>query len=115
MAARRLPPTMSGSCVNIGRRYRLERMKPISVHVDEQNYRDLKRLAHRRGQPVAELVREAMSLFLDRERDAVSLLSIAPLDAGTILRGFDDRSEIWDEMVGARWGEERDEDRKVEE
>ena len=31
-------------------------MKPISVHVDEASYRELKSLAERTGWPVAELV-----------------------------------------------------------
>jgi len=34
-------------------------MKPISLHVEEKSYRELKSLAERTGRPVAELIREA--------------------------------------------------------
>lgn len=36
-------------------------MRPISLHVEDEVYRDLKTIAERTGRPVAEPIRDAMS------------------------------------------------------
>ena len=72
--------------------------KPISVHVDEAAYEELKALAGRRGRPVAELVREAMADYLTRERgNGTPWLEIRPRGGGRQVSGWS-RSEIHDEM-----------------
>jgi predicted transcriptional regulator len=74
-------------------------MKPISVHVSEDTYEDLKSLAARSGRPVAELIRQAMVDYLDVERRSHrSILDIEPHASGRLLSSWD-RSELLDEMM----------------
>jgi len=74
-------------------------MKPISVHVDEEDYEELKAIAARRGRPVAEVVREAMAEYLVRARPAgPSLLSLEPAEAGKQLSDWS-RDELFEEML----------------
>ena len=73
-------------------------MKPISVHLPERPYQELKSLAALRGRPVAELIREAMSQYLDRERrSARSVLDIAAHPSGRLRKGWT-RTELLEEM-----------------
>ena len=74
-------------------------MKPISVHVTEDTYKELKSLAARSGRPVAELIRQAMADYLDLERRShLSVLDIEPHDSGRLLSSWE-RSELLDEMM----------------
>jgi 16S rRNA U516 pseudouridylate synthase RsuA-like enzyme len=74
-------------------------MKPISVHVDEESYRELRSLAERTGRPVAELIREAMAEYTaHRLGDAGSLFSLAPHPSGALLAPWT-RTEILDERL----------------
>ncbi len=74
-------------------------MKPISVHVTEEDYRGFKALAARRGRPVAELLREAMAEYLSRERPTGRTLNDIPAhESGRMLRGWT-RSDLFDEML----------------
>ena len=74
-------------------------MKAISVHVAEDHYRSLKALAALRKRPVAELIREAMAAYLQRERrNPGSVLDIPPHPSGRMLRTWS-RSELYDEML----------------
>jgi hypothetical protein len=73
-------------------------MKPISVHVPEEEYRALKALAARRGRPVAALLREAMHRYLVEERrDGTSLLDVPPHPSGALLEPWK-RHELLDEL-----------------
>jgi 16S rRNA U516 pseudouridylate synthase RsuA-like enzyme len=75
-------------------------MKPISLHVNEDIYRDLRSLAERTGRPVAELIREAMSEYLTRRQGSGgSFLELPPHPSGAQLRGWS-REELLDEMYG---------------
>lgn len=63
-------------------------MRPISLHVEESTYRELKSLAERTGRPVAELIREAMSEYLSRrDGGGGSIFDLAPHPSGAQLRG----------------------------
>jgi hypothetical protein len=74
-------------------------MKPISVHVTEDIYEELKSLAARSGRPVAELIRQAMANYVDGERRShLSMLEIGPHDSGPLLSAWE-RSELLDEMM----------------
>jgi predicted transcriptional regulator len=74
-------------------------MKPISVHVSEDTYEELKSLAARSGRPVAELIRRAMDRYVELERRARrSILDIEPHHSGRLLSEWD-RSELLDEMM----------------
>ncbi len=74
-------------------------MKPISLHVSEDDYATLKSLATGRGRPVAELIREAMAEYVVREsRHRPSLLSLPAHASGELLAGWS-RSELADEML----------------
>jgi hypothetical protein len=75
-------------------------MKPISLHVPDEAYSELKTLANRRGQPVAALIREAMTEYLAREAGRrISLFDLAPHPSGPLLEPWT-RSELLDEMRG---------------
>lgn len=75
-------------------------MRPISVHVEEADYCELKALAARNGRPVAELIRQAMAEYVQEHRDRPSLRDIPPLAGGRRIRRWT-REEIYDEMFGA--------------
>lgn len=76
--------------------------KPISVHVDEKDYEELKVMAGRRGRPVAELVREAMAAYVVRERRTGTRFPDIPARSlGRQLRPWT-RDELYDEMYGER-------------
>ena len=75
-------------------------MKPISLHVPDEAYSELKSLATRRGKPVAELIREAMTEYLARESGrSISLFELPPHPSGPLLEPWT-RSELLDEMRG---------------
>jgi Ribbon-helix-helix protein, copG family len=75
-------------------------MKPISLHVDEDNYRELKALAERSGRPVAELIREALAEYAaHRAGDSASLFELEPHPSGALLAPWT-RAELLDERLG---------------
>ncbi len=85
---------MPGQRVSMHNQY----MKPISVHVAPATYQELKALAARRGRPVAELLRQAMAEYVDRNRALrVSLLAIRPHPSGRLKRPWT-RSSLVEEM-----------------
>lgn len=74
-------------------------MKPISVHVADQDYQRFKMLADRIGKPVSELIREAMSEYLERRGQSKgSIFDITPFPSGRQLATWT-REEILDEML----------------
>jgi ribbon-helix-helix CopG family protein len=73
-------------------------MRPISVHVDDEDYRHPKALADRSGRPVAELIRDAMAEYLAHREGEGSLLEIEPHPSGALLRTWN-REELFDEML----------------
>jgi len=77
-------------------------MRPISVHVEEEEYQRLKSLATLEGRPVAELIRQAMTDFLERESGAGrSILELEAHDSGRMLGGWN-RPGLYDEMLDGR-------------
>jgi len=73
-------------------------MKSISVHVREADYRQLKALAAVRGKAVAELIREAMTEYLGRERqEGFSLRELVSFPSGAQREDFD-RGDYFDEL-----------------
>lgn len=74
-------------------------MKPISVYLPEKPYQELKSLAARRGRPVAELLREAMTRYLEDERRAAASVLDVPAHPSGRLRKRWTRSELLDEML----------------
>lgn len=76
-------------------------MKPISVHVSEDDYEELKALAAHRRLPVAQLIREAMATYLVDSRSISSLRDLPVLDAGRQLEEWE-REELYDEMTEGR-------------
>jgi hypothetical protein len=73
-------------------------MRPISVHIDDEDYQRLKTLAERLGKPVAELIREAMTEYLARREGSGSLFDLAPHPSGALLQPWE-REELLDEML----------------
>ncbi len=77
-------------------------MRAISVHVAEEDYERLKSLAAQEGRPVAVLIRQAMTDYLEREgRGGRSILEIPARKGGKLLRGWT-RDELYDEMLDGR-------------
>ncbi|MFL6258689.1 MAG: ribbon-helix-helix protein, CopG family [Thermoanaerobaculia bacterium] len=74
-------------------------MKPISVHVDEEEYQDFKSLAARTGRPVAELIREAMTEYLGRHRGRRGSIFDVPTHHGGAQLKTWTRDEVFDEMI----------------
>jgi ribbon-helix-helix CopG family protein len=75
-------------------------MKPISLHVADDEYRSFKTLAERTGRPVAELIREAMAEYLDRRgKRKGSIFDLPPHPSGPLLAPWT-RDELLDEMRG---------------
>ena len=74
-------------------------MKTISMHVSEKAYREFQDLAFRSGRPVAELIRQAMAEYLERDDNRGSIFSIPVHDSGKLLKAWS-RSQILDEMIG---------------
>ncbi len=73
-------------------------MKPISLHVEDDDYRGLKSLADRMGRPVAEVIREAMKEYLDRRGQRKgSIFELAPHPSGSLLASWT-REQLLDEM-----------------
>jgi len=73
-------------------------MRLISVHVEDEDYRNLTSLAERSGRPVAELIREAMAEYLSRSEGRGSLSELEPHASGALLRPWN-REELFDEML----------------
>jgi len=74
-------------------------MKPISLHVEDDVYRNLKALAGRSGRPVAELIREAMAEYLVRQvGHGPSFLDVPAHPSGALLTSWN-RAELFDEML----------------
>ncbi|NJL27621.1 MAG: ribbon-helix-helix protein, CopG family [Thermoanaerobaculia bacterium] len=74
-------------------------MRAISVHVLDEDYQRFKSLAVVERRPIAELIREAMSAYLEGlRRSGRSVLAISPHTSGRMLEGWD-RSELFDEML----------------
>ena len=74
-------------------------MKPVSVHFPEAAYLEMKSLAALRGRPVAELIRQAMEEYLERERSRTgSILDRQPHQSGK-LRDAWIRTEVLEEML----------------
>jgi predicted transcriptional regulator len=74
-------------------------MKSISVHLHEKAYQEMKALAAQRGRPVAELLRQAMDEYLERERGkGGSILERAGHESGRLLEVWT-RDDIFEEML----------------
>jgi 16S rRNA U516 pseudouridylate synthase RsuA-like enzyme len=74
-------------------------VKPISLHVDEENYRELRSLAERTGRPVAELIREAMVEYTaHRHGHFGSLFDLEPHPSGALLAPWT-RAELLEERL----------------
>ena len=74
-------------------------MKPISLHVSEQDYEQFKSLAARAGRPVSELIREAMARYLAESAERrPSILNLKPHNSGRLLEEWT-REDLYDEML----------------
>jgi hypothetical protein len=74
-------------------------MRPISLHVEDEVYRNLKALAERTGRAGSELIREAMSEYLDRKIGrGPSLFDVPAHPSGALLKPWH-REELCDEML----------------
>lgn len=79
-------------------------MKRTTIFLDESTERDLKTIAYRRHEPVAQLVREALARYVASEVEAAPRL---PSFVGIAESRFTDTSERVDELVLAAIEEHR--------
>jgi hypothetical protein len=74
-------------------------MKLISLHVDEDIYRELKSLAERTGRPVAELIHDALARYTAHPRVVSgSIFDLEPHRSGA-LRAPWTRADLLDETL----------------
>lgn len=77
-------------------------MKTITVNVSEPTYRVFQAYAERTDRTTSELIREAMELYREqriRTRGG-SVLDIAPVSVGEILRAPGPDDDLLEEMLG---------------
>ncbi|MEO6195975.1 MAG: ribbon-helix-helix protein, CopG family [Thermoanaerobaculia bacterium] len=75
-------------------------MRVLSVVFDKNDYRDLKSLAERTGRPVAELIRQAITEYLNRHRSRRgSIFDVSVHHGGAQLQTWS-RQDVFDEMIG---------------
>ncbi|ADI14519.1 CopG family transcriptional regulator [Truepera radiovictrix] len=77
-------------------------MKRTTVYVDEKTDLELAHLARQQGRPKAELVREALSRYVERQRTPRPL----PRSVGMGRSGLPDLAERTDELLGGLYEEE---------
>lgn len=81
-------------------------MKAITVHVSEPVYREYQALAKKTDRKAAELIREAMELYLEtkiRQKPTHSVLDIKPAGTGgKILKPWKSRSELLEDFFDDR-------------
>ena len=75
-------------------------MKLISIKVSEKAYAEFKVYAAHRGRPVAEVMREAMDLYIDQQIRSASKLRQIPTTSKPKLKRRWTREEVQEEMLG---------------
>jgi len=75
-------------------------MKLISIKVSEQAYAKFQHYADHRGRPVAEIIREAMDLYIDQKIHNATKLRRMPTTSKPKLKRRWSKEEIQEEMLG---------------
>ena len=75
-------------------------MKLISIKVSEKAYSEFKDYAAHRGRPVAEVVREAMDFYIDRQIRSARKMRRLPTTSKPKLKRRWTKEEIHEEMLG---------------
>ena len=75
-------------------------MKLISIKVSEKAYSQFKGYAEGRGRPVAEVIREAMDLYVDQRIQPAARLTRMPTTSKPKLKRRWTRDEIQEELLG---------------
>ncbi len=79
-------------------------MKTISVAVSEADYEVFRQAARAQERPIAQLIREAMSVYRAERLEARTPLTEIPTLPGHRLIGqLPSRAEVYAEMFGERW------------
>ena len=73
-------------------------MKLISIKVSEKAYAEIKEYAQHRGRPVAEVIRDAMDYYIDRQVHTAKTLRRMPTVSGPKLKKRWTKEEIETEM-----------------
>ena len=75
-------------------------MKLISLKVSEKAYSQFQDYASRRGRPVAEVLREAMDMYVDQRIQPAARLRRMPTTSKPRLKRRWTREEIHEELLG---------------
>ena len=75
-------------------------MKVISINVSDKAYGQFKEFAEHRGRAVAEVIREAMDLYIDQKIQTVTRMKRMPTTSKPKLKRRWSREEIQGEMLG---------------
>ena len=80
-------------------------MKTISLSVSESDYEAFRRAARGKNRPIAELIREAMTVYRTERLEARTPLTELPALAGhRLVVDLPSRDELQDELIGDRGG-----------
>ncbi len=76
-------------------------MRTISVAVSDDDYEAFRRAAREQHRPIAQLIREAMSVFRQNHLEARTRLERVPVVHGMRMIGeLPSRAELYDEIFG---------------
>ena len=76
-------------------------MKAVTVHLDENIYRDFQQQARKQRRTASELIREAMESYRQRLKPARAPLSESPSPAsvGSVRQPWSSRSDLLDDFL----------------
>lgn len=76
-------------------------MKAVTVHLDENAYREFQQQARKQRRTASELIREAMESYRQRFKPARAPLSKSPEPAsvGSVRKPWSSRSELLDDFL----------------
>lgn len=79
----------------------LKHMKVVTVHLDENIYRDFQQQARKQRRTASELIREAMEIYRQRLKPARAPLSESPAPAsvGQVRQTWSSRAELLDDFL----------------
>ena len=76
-------------------------MKAVTIHLDENIYRDFQQQARKQRRTASELIREAMESYRQRIKPARAPLSLSPAPAsvGSVRQPWSSRADLLDDFL----------------
>jgi hypothetical protein len=85
--------------------YIITNMKPISLTVDEGEYETFRRLAASRKRSIAQLIRDAMTVYLGQLEQRSPLRDLPVLVGHHPIEPLPTRAEIYDDILASKASE----------